>query len=66
MRRGERNRLFHEAKRLTIAYMPYKVYVHRIANELTHPWVIGYRRALFWSNWWHMVDVDSSQRPATT
>ncbi len=62
----ERNRLFHEAKRLTIAYMPYKVYVHRIANELTHPWVIGYRRALFWSNWWHMVDVDSSQRQATT
>ena len=61
----ERNRLFHQAKRLTIAYMPYKVYVHRIANELTQPWLIGYRRASFWNNWWHMVDIDSANRPAT-
>ena len=54
----EREALFLEAKRLAVAYMPYKVLVHRIANELLHPWVTGYRRALFWNDWWHMVDVD--------
>jgi len=54
----EREALFLQAKRLAAAYMPYKVLVHRIANELLHPWVSGYRRALFWQEWWHMVDVD--------
>jgi hypothetical protein len=35
---------------------------HRIANELLHPWVHGYRRTPFWHEWWHMVDVDSALR----
>lgn len=62
----ERNRLIFEAKRITAAYLPIKVYTHRIANELTHPWLFGYRRSLFWNNWWHMVDIDPALRPATT
>jgi ABC-type transport system substrate-binding protein len=62
----ERNRLILQAKRITAAYLPIKVYTHRFANELTHPWLIGYRRALFWNNWWHLVDVDSQRRPATS
>jgi ABC-type transport system substrate-binding protein len=62
----ERNRLIYEAKRITAAYLPIKVYTHRIANELTHPWLFGYRRSLFWNNWWHMVDIDPALRPATT
>ena len=61
---AERNQLFHEAKRLAAAYMPYKVLVHRVANELLHPWVSGYRRTPFWSEWWHMVDIDHTRRPA--
>jgi len=58
----ERNALFLECKRLAAAYMPYKVHVHRIANELLHPWVHGYRRTPFWNDWWHMVDVDTQLR----
>ncbi len=54
----ERDALFVQAKRLAAAYMPYKVLVHRVANELLHPWVFGYRRAPFWYDWWHLVDVD--------
>ena len=60
----ERAQLFHEAKRLAAAWMPYKVLVHRIANELLHPWVSGYRRTPFWNEWWHLVDVDVAQRAA--
>ena len=56
----ERNRLFFEAKRLIAAYMPYRYQVHRIGNELLYPWVQGYRRGVFWGNWWHMVDLDTS------
>ncbi len=60
----ERDALFVECKRLAAAYMPYKVLVHRIANELLHPWVSGYRRTPFWNDWWHLVDVDTAQRAA--
>ncbi len=61
----ERDALFLECKRLAVAYMPYKVLVHRIANELLHPWVTGYRRAPFWYDWWHQVDVDPTRRAAS-
>jgi ABC-type transport system substrate-binding protein len=62
----ERDALFFEAKRLAVAYMPYKVLVHRISNELLHPWVTGYRRAPFWNDWWHRVDVDPALRAAAS
>jgi hypothetical protein len=45
--------------------MPYKYHVHRIANDLTHPWVAGFRRPVFWNEWWHMIDIDMAQRPKT-
>ena len=36
-----------------VAYMPYKVQLHRIATDLPQPWVIGYRRAtLFVREFW--------------
>jgi len=58
----ERDALFLEAKRIAVAYMPYKVVVHRVSTDLLHPWVSGYRRPVFWNNWWHMVDVDADAR----
>ncbi|MEW6706392.1 MAG: ABC transporter substrate-binding protein [Pseudomonadota bacterium] len=60
----ERMKLFHEAKRITVAWMPWKVHVHRILNDLTQPWLVGYRRAPFWQEWWHMVDVEPHAPPA--
>jgi hypothetical protein len=27
-----------------------------------HPWLIGYRRPLFFNDWWHMVDIDETKR----
>jgi len=50
--------LFLQSKRIGAAFMPYRYICHRIANELLHPWVHGYRRGVFWQYWWHMVDVD--------
>lgn len=58
----EREALFRKAKMLSVAYMPYKITVHRFTNELTQPWVQGYRRPVFWQDWWHMVDVDPTLR----
>jgi ABC-type transport system substrate-binding protein len=58
----ERLALLHEAKLISVAYMPYKIHAHRIHTDLTYPWVFGYRRPLFAGEWWHMVDVDMAMR----
>jgi len=58
----ERDKLFYEAKRLAVAYMPYKTHVHRIFVDLIQPWVTGFRRPLFATEWWHRVDLDPALR----
>ncbi|KAB2875252.1 MAG: bicyclomycin resistance protein [Burkholderiaceae bacterium] len=58
----ERAALFDQAKRLLVAYMPYKVHVHRIWTDLWQPWVIGYDRNVFVREFWKYVDVDMSER----
>ncbi|HEX6363551.1 MAG TPA: ABC transporter substrate-binding protein, partial [Albitalea sp.] len=61
----EREELFRQAKLLAVAYMPYKINTHRVSNDLWHPWLVGYRRPLFYNDWWHMIDIDESiRRPA--
>jgi len=59
----EREALFRKAKLISVAYMPYKLWVHRYSNDLLQPWLLGYRRTLFWQDWWHMVDIDNGKRP---
>jgi ABC-type transport system substrate-binding protein len=60
----ERDALFREAKRLAVAYMPYKVHVHRILTDIQQPWMSGYRRPLLWQEFWHYVDIDTARQPA--
>jgi ABC-type transport system substrate-binding protein len=58
----ERLALMTEAKKLLVAYMPYKIHVHRIGTDLAHPWVLGYHRHLFVRDFWKYVDVDPAER----
>ena len=60
-----REQLFLDAKRLAVAYMPYKHTAHRTEADMLQPWVAGYRRPLFWLEWWHLVDIDPAKTPAT-
>jgi ABC-type transport system substrate-binding protein len=62
----ERAALVDEAKRLMVAYMPYKVHVHRIWNDLSQPWVTGYHRNVFVREFWKYVDVDMDERAKRT
>ncbi len=59
----ERMQLFDEAKRISVAYAPSKSTVHQIYTDMSQAWLIGYRRPLFWQDWWHMVDIDTSKLP---
>ncbi len=54
----ERLAVLREAARLLAAYMPYKFHVHRIANDLVQPWVIGYGRHPFTQKRWDAIDID--------
>jgi len=59
----ERLALLREAQQIVLAYAPHKYNVHRILNDLTQPWVIGFRRPLFGGQFWHWIDVDAGKRP---
>ncbi|MEJ6001419.1 ABC transporter substrate-binding protein [Paucibacter soli] len=59
----EREAVMREAQRLLIAYMPYKMDIHRIFTDLSQPWVIGYERNVFVRNFWQYVDVDTQRLP---
>ncbi|RQP24435.1 ABC transporter substrate-binding protein [Piscinibacter terrae] len=59
----QRLEMFDRIKRIVNAYMPYKYHAHRIFTDMAQPWLIGYRRPLFWQEFWHMLDIDESKRP---
>ena len=54
----ERERLFHDAKRLFVAWAPYKFVGHRIETSVMHPWLIGFRRHPFMRDFWKYVDIE--------
>ncbi len=54
----ERTKVMEEASKLMVAYVPYKLSAHRIATDLTQPWVIGFRRNPFVREFFKYVDVD--------
>lgn len=58
----ERLDLFKQANNLVAAYAPYKATVHRIVTDLYQPWLIGYRRPVFWLDFWQYVDVDAAMQ----
>ena len=62
----ERAALVNEAKMLMIAYMPYKVHVHRVFTDLAQPWVQGYHRNVFVREFWRYVDMDATAKPPRT
>jgi ABC-type transport system substrate-binding protein len=58
----ERQALHLEMKRLFVAYMPYKIHGHRFANDLSQPWLIGYRRHPFARDFFKYIDIDPGAR----
>ncbi|MEO7335151.1 MAG: ABC transporter substrate-binding protein [Caldimonas sp.] len=60
----ERGAVFAEATRLALAYMPYKFSIQRLSLDMTWPQLVGYRRPVFWLEWWHQVDIDDTLRLA--
>jgi hypothetical protein len=47
-----------QAKDLLVAYMPFKVHFHSVANDLVQPWTHHFWRHPFMRDIWRFVDVD--------
>jgi ABC-type transport system substrate-binding protein len=62
----ERAALFIEASKLVLAYMPYKIHAHRIYTDVTQPWLVGWRQALFRNESWQFAEVDAELRARST
>ena len=60
----ERSAAFREAELLALAYMPYKLTLNRLSIDMAQPQLVGYRRPVFWQDWWQYVDIDDSLRKA--
>ena len=58
----ERVALMHQARDLMVAWMPYKIHVHRYSTDLVHPWVQGYHASHFRGLFWKYVDVDAAEQ----
>ena len=58
----ERLSLFRKASELVVAYMPYRIHVHRIYNDFSRPWITGYRQPFFRNQSWHYIEVDGAMR----
>jgi len=61
----ERMALFREIEMLCLAYMPYKYTIERLSLDMAYAQLVGYRRPVFWQEWWHYVDIDNSLRVAS-
>ena len=59
---SERAALIREMKRLFVVWMPYKVHGHRFVNDVSHPWLIGYRRHPFARDFFKWIDIDTEAR----
>ncbi len=57
----ERQQVMDDANRLAVAYMPYKVSGHRLWNDLTHPWLLGYERNVFRRDFYNYIDIDTAK-----
>ncbi len=60
----ERQNVYREMNRLMLAYAPWKLIAHRIFNDVTHPWVIGYQRHPILRSVWKWVDIDLEKQKA--
>lgn len=58
----ERNKLYAEMKKIIAVYVPWLPHVHRIRNEVWHPWLIGYRKHPIYNQMWMYLDIDESKR----
>jgi hypothetical protein len=60
----ERNRLLRRMSEQVSVYAPWHLLAYRYENNLTQPWLQGYKHTPFNANPWLYWDIDISMREA--
>jgi ABC-type transport system substrate-binding protein len=53
----EREAVMREAKNMLVAYMPFKVHLHRVISDVVQPWTLTYWRHPFMRDLWRFIDL---------
>ena len=58
----ERAAIYREMARVTAAMAPWKTFVHRRRDQMTQPWILGWRKHQFVHDGYRYVDIDLAER----
>lgn len=59
---AERDQLYAEMNRIVAAYAPWLPQTHRLRSELSHAWLLGYRKHPMYNQVWKYLDIDEALR----
>ncbi len=62
----ERNRVYRALSELAAANSVLDFGIHTYANDVSQPWLLGYKRHPFWRTPWKYVDIDEKAREKAT
>ncbi len=58
----EREELYAKMDRIAAVYNPMDLGVYRVENTLTRPWLLGYRKHIYFEHAWKYYDLDLARR----
>jgi ABC-type transport system substrate-binding protein len=58
----ERQALYAKMDRIAAVYNPMDLGVYRVENTLTRPWLLGYRKHIYFEHAWKYYDLDLARR----
>jgi len=58
----ERNRIYRRMSEIVAAYNPWWLGFYTIENTLLQPWLLGYKKHVYWEHPWKYLDIDAARR----
>jgi ABC-type transport system substrate-binding protein len=59
---AERNLIYRQMSELVAAYNPWWLGIYTIENTLLQPWVLGYKKHVYWEHPWLYLDIDTAMQ----
>ena len=60
----ERNAIYRKMASILAAYTPWDIGVYRYTNTLVRPWMMGYKRHVYFEHPWKYLDIDTARLTA--
>ena len=58
----ERNAIYRKMANILAAYTPWDIGVYRYTNTLVRPWMLGYKRHVYFEHPWKYLDIDVARQ----